>query len=146
LIGDGPEKANLEALARTLGIANRTVFHGAIYGHDAKRDLLARAHIGVIPGRGGLAIQEMMAQGVPVVSGVADGTERDLIRHEQNGYLIEGFPTAHQLTAALQDFRARTPSQRTAFATAALDTVVHHSNISMMARGFVTGLVAATRS
>jgi glycosyltransferase involved in cell wall biosynthesis len=140
LIGDGPEAATLEKTAAELGISDRVVFHGAIYSAEVKARLFARAHIGVVPGRGGLAIQEMMSYGVPVISGVADGTERDLIRDGENGYLLDGFATVEQLVAAVTRFLARTPSQQVDLARAAFATVIQRSNTSVMAGAFVRAL------
>ena len=68
LAGDGPLRANLEALARTLGITDRVMFAGQL--SDA-RDLLAAADIFALPSRSeGLSnsIMEAMACGLPVVA------------------------------------------------------------------------------
>jgi glycosyltransferase involved in cell wall biosynthesis len=140
LVGDGPAMGNLQRLANDLGIAGRVTFHGAQFDREAKRQILERAHIGVIPGRGGLAIQEMMAYGLPVVCGVADGTERDLIVDGANGYLLDGFPSADAISTSLATFAALTASQKQHFAQEALDTVTLRSNIVVMADGFLRGV------
>jgi glycosyltransferase involved in cell wall biosynthesis len=146
LIGDGPETTELRALARRLGIADRVRFHGPIYDSAQKALLLSSAHIGVIPGRGGLAIQEMMAHGIPVISGVADGTERDLVRDGETGYLLAGFPSAEQIATTLDRFVALTTQEQTAMARGALDTVVHESNVDVMAEEFSRAIRDAVRS
>jgi glycosyltransferase involved in cell wall biosynthesis len=133
IIGDGPERPRLEVIARRLGVAERVRFHGAIYDRAEKAALLASAHLGVVPGRGGLAIQELLAHGIPVISGVADGTERDMIRDGVNGYLFDGFPTAADIANRLDRFVRLAAPQRAAMYEAALDVVVQQSNIEVMA-------------
>jgi len=66
LIGDGPERGALEALAEELGIADRVVFAG--YREDA-RALLGLFSLFVLPSRSeglSVALLEAMAEGVPV--------------------------------------------------------------------------------
>lgn len=146
LVGDGAQLEPLRRLADELGIAARVTFHGAQFDRAAKAAILERAHIGVIPGRGGLAIQEMMAYGLPIVCGVADGTERDLVVDGVNGYLLDGFPTAETVAASLEKFAALSASVKEQFAQEALDTVTRRSNIVVMADGFLRGVRDVTRS
>jgi len=66
LVGDGPEREALEALASTLGIAERVTFAG--FRADA-RELLSTMDLFVLPSRSeGLSVSllEAMAGGVPV--------------------------------------------------------------------------------
>ena len=76
LIGDGPERAALEAQAATLGLADRVRFAG--YRADARR-LLPALDLFVLPSRGeGLpvALLEAMAAGVPVAATEAGDSGR----------------------------------------------------------------------
>jgi glycosyltransferase involved in cell wall biosynthesis len=47
------------------------------------------ADIFVLPGTGGLAINEAMAHGLPVVTARADGSAEDLVTDGVNGYVLE---------------------------------------------------------
>jgi glycosyltransferase involved in cell wall biosynthesis len=134
VVGDGPERPQLERMAADLGIAGRVTFHGALYSAEEKASLLQAADVGVIPGRGGLAIQEMMAYGVPVISGVADGTERDLVADGRSGYLVDGFPSVDDISRRLTHFSSLSGDARHAMSLAALDVVVHESNTELMAQ------------
>jgi len=85
IVGDGPERANLERLA-----AERfpsTKFLGYQEG-DALSLAFASSDVFVLPGTGGLAIYEAMAHGKPVIVGQGDGTEADLVREGRNGQLV----------------------------------------------------------
>jgi glycosyltransferase involved in cell wall biosynthesis len=135
IVGDGSERPRLERLAQTLGIASRVRFHGAIYDGAAKRRVLLESDLGVLGGRGGLVIQEMMAHGLPVVSGPADGTERDLIQTGENGFLINGTVQPADVSNILQRFASLSLEHQRALASAALNSVVKVSNVESMAAG-----------
>lgn len=84
IVGDGPERAALESLARE--VYPGTEFVGAKHGMELK-PYFARADLFVLPGTGGLAVQEAMGHGLPVIVAQGDGTQDDLVRHE-NGWQI----------------------------------------------------------
>jgi glycosyltransferase involved in cell wall biosynthesis len=62
--------------------------------HFSKADLF------VLPGTGGLAVQQAMSFALPVIVGQADGTQVDLVRPENGWSLISG--SVETLTQALQ--------------------------------------------
>jgi len=84
VIGDGPRRAALENLANE--IYPKTRFYGAQHGQQLAKHLCS-SDLFVMPGTGGLAVQEAMSYGLPVIVGVADGTREDLVRDE-NGWLL----------------------------------------------------------
>ncbi|HEX8993547.1 MAG TPA: glycosyltransferase [Anaerolineales bacterium] len=84
IVGDGPERDYLGTLAKE--IYPEAQFEGARYGEELK-PYFARADLFVLPGTGGLAIQEAMAGGLPVIVAKGDGTQDDLVR-AGNGWQI----------------------------------------------------------
>jgi glycosyltransferase involved in cell wall biosynthesis len=102
IVGDGPERARLESLAREVYPSAEFVGtkHGAeLTPHFAEADLF------VLPGTGGLAVQEAMAHALPVIVAKGDGTQDDLVR-AGNGWQIppEDFGALLQVTReALSD-------------------------------------------
>jgi glycosyltransferase involved in cell wall biosynthesis len=84
IIGDGPERAMLESLATE--IYPRAELIGARHGAELK-PYFTEADLFVLPGTGGLAIQEAMSYGLPVIVAQGDGTQDDLVRKE-NGWQI----------------------------------------------------------
>lgn len=84
IIGDGPERASLESLAKE--IYPSAEFIGARHGTQLKA-YFTEADIFVLPGTGGLAIQEAMSYGLPVIVAQGDGTQDDLVRKE-NGWQV----------------------------------------------------------
>lgn len=76
IVGDGPDRERLQTLADQ--IYPRTVFTGALYGADLAEQFIS-ADLFVLPGTGGLAIQQAMSYGLPVIAAEADGTQADLV-------------------------------------------------------------------
>lgn len=87
IVGEGPYRAELEALAASAGLADRLHLLGR---RDDVPRLLKTADVFVFPSRTeGLpnAILEAMAAGVPVVATDVPGC-RDLVIHERSGLLV----------------------------------------------------------
>ena len=77
LIGKGPDRKELEALARSLGVADRVIFRGPM-PHEAALAELARCHVHVMPSLHdafGVAHIEAMAAGLPAIGGEGTGAE-----------------------------------------------------------------------
>jgi glycosyltransferase involved in cell wall biosynthesis len=84
IVGDGPARAELERMAaREYPEAK---FTGAQHGEELE-GLYRRTDLFVLPGTGGLAVQQAMAHGLPVIVAEADGSQRDLVDPE-NGWLV----------------------------------------------------------
>ena len=84
IVGDGPQRTSLEALAKDVYPAAE--FVGEKHGVEVK-PYFAEADLFVLPGTGGLAVQEAMSYGLPVIVAKGDGTQDDLVR-EGNGWQI----------------------------------------------------------
>jgi len=84
VIGDGPVREELEAQAKQ--IYPSAQFTGAKFGPELEA-YFRKADLFVLPGTGGLAIQQAMSFGLPVIAAEADGTQDDLVRQE-NGWQI----------------------------------------------------------
>ncbi|MBN1231157.1 MAG: glycosyltransferase [Anaerolineales bacterium] len=84
IVGDGPARMEFEDLA--VMHYPHTSFVGEKHGVMLE-EYYAQADLFVLPGTGGLAIQQAMAQGLPVVVAEGDGTQNDLVRSD-NGWLV----------------------------------------------------------
>jgi len=84
IIGDGPARSTLQNYADE--VYPNAEFLGAQYGVEL-RSKFSEADLFVLPGSGGLAVQEAMASGLPVIVAEGDGTQADLVR-EENGWLV----------------------------------------------------------
>lgn len=102
IVGDGPERKNLEGLAAQIYPAAE--FAGAVHGPEL-RPYFEAADLFVLPGTGGLAVQEAMTYGLPVIVAQGDGTQDDLVRPD-NGWQIapeDDFALLFALQEALSD-------------------------------------------
>lgn len=117
LVGEGPQRARLEALARELGIADRVRFAGFV-SDDVLRDYYAAADAFVLPSRRlperdgvegfGIVFREAGAAGLPVI-GAATGGIPEAVEHGKTGFLVTP-DDADALADALKRL-ARDPDQ-----------------------------------
>lgn len=77
IIGDGPARHEWMSLAQVL--YPMAEFPGALHGNELE-PYYHMADLFVLPGTGGLAVQQAMAHGLPVIVAQGDGTQDDLIR------------------------------------------------------------------
>jgi len=84
IVGDGPERRHLEGLAKR--VYPSAEFVGARHGAELK-PYFTEADLFVLPGTGGLAVQEAMSYGLPIIVARGDGTQDDLVR-QSNGWQI----------------------------------------------------------
>ena len=138
IVGDGPERGALETLAKE--IYPRAEFPGAKHGVELA-PYFKDADLFVLPGTGGLAIQEAMGYGLPVIVAQGDGTQEDLVRKE-NGWQIPPNDFEALLTTmkdALSDIaRLRKMGQES------YRIVKEEINIEKMVEVFVTALNSLT--
>ena len=87
IIGDGPERDRLEALARPL--SQRAQFTGQLPPGDVQRYMLAADGLALYSGYEGLShtLLESLRLGLPVLASDVGGNA-ELIRHGENGLLI----------------------------------------------------------
>jgi len=88
MIGDGPEKAGAEQLARELGVQRDVLFLG---NQDCMEELLPLADVFLLPSSSesfGLVALEAMSAEVPVVASNAGGLP-EVIDHGRTGFLHE---------------------------------------------------------
>jgi len=103
IVGDGPERAALEALAGRLGVARLVTFAGAV-SPDRVPEFLARADLMLFPAQGegfGLAAAEALMAGVPVVACWDGGGVLDVVPERGAGRLT--LPAAEALADAALD-------------------------------------------
>jgi len=84
IVGDGPERGILEELSNQ--VYPDTRFFGRRIGSELT-EIFHMADLFVLPGTGGLAVQEAMSYALPVIVAEGDGTQEDLVS-EDNGWLI----------------------------------------------------------
>jgi glycosyltransferase involved in cell wall biosynthesis len=138
IVGDGPVRAELETLAHQ--VYPLAEFRGAHYGSDLAA-YFSKADLFVLPGTGGLALQQALAYALPVIAAEADGTQLDLVRPE-NGWQV---PTndINALTGAL-DAALANPLHLRQMGAASYRIASQEINLENMVRVFLQALAAVT--
>lgn len=135
IVGEGPARADFEAQARALYPQAR--FTGAKHGQELA-PYYASADLFVLPGTGGLAVQQAMSHGLPVIVAQGDGTQEDLVR-PGNGWLIQ--PGSQQsLDTALQAALSDPPRLRQMGAESYRITA-EEINLEQMAASFIRAII-----
>ena len=107
VVGGGPEQPGLEALAKSVYPAAQ--FFGPRFGPDLDQ-LFSQADLFVLPGTGGLAVQQAMSFGLPVIVAEGDGTQSDLVRPGNGWSVAPG--SLESLTVCLEAALADFPGLR----------------------------------
>lgn len=141
LVGDGDERANLEALAKDIGIENRVEFAGF-----KQRDEVAAEFAGatcfVFPSEydvWGLVLVEAMAAGVPCVASIRAGATVDLIDDGQTGYAVD-FDDIGRVAAHIATLLTDTETA-TRIGKAGRNFIDTHCNLTVSAKGFSEAVV-----
>jgi glycosyltransferase involved in cell wall biosynthesis len=132
-LGDGPQRAELEGEARSLGIAGRALFAGRVADVDRH---LAEGDAFVLPSRSegvSNALLEAMAHGLPCIATDIPGN-RDLIRDRENGLLVAP-GDAEALAAAIRELVAD-PALRERLGRAARAFVEERFDMASVARKY----------
>lgn len=137
IVGDGPARPGLETLAGSVYPAAQ--FFGARYDSELE-PFFQRADLFVLPGTGGLAVQQAMSYALPVIVAEADGTQSNLV-HPENGWVL---PAGDQpaLTAALQE-ALQNPARLRQMGLSSYQIVAQEVNLDTMLAAFSTAITAA---
>jgi len=133
VVGDGPERARLEALAEE--ILPRTRFAGERFGLDLGI-CFAVADLFVMPGTGGLALQEALTYGKPVAVAEADGSQADLVQPGLNGWLL--LPGDEDHLAIILEEALANPARLRAMGQVSQAIVEREATLERMGEGFIS--------
>ena len=134
IVGDGPERSMLEELAKK--IYPKVEFKGRRTGSELS-EIFKRSDLFVLPGTGGLAVQEAMSYGLPVIVAEGDGTQNDLVSPD-NGWLIPSHDQEsleETLKIAFSD-----PTRLRAMGETSFRIVQDDVNIEQMVQTFIEAL------
>jgi len=131
IIGAGPDRTRLEMLAWE--VYPHTTFVGAKHGAELE-PYYAAADLFILPGTGGLAVQQAMAHSLPVIVGQADGTQSELV-HNENGWVLPD-DSLRTLTSTIEQALADLPALRQK-GLASYRIVSEEVNVEAMVQTFI---------
>lgn len=134
IVGDGPERPAMESLAKE--VYPSAEYIGGKHGAEIK-PYFAEADLFVLPGSGGLAVQEAMSHGLPVIVAKGDGTQDDLVR-EANGWQIP--PEDYDALVAAMKNALSDMARLRRMGAESFRIVSEEINIQKMAEAFVRAL------
>lgn len=133
LVGDGPNKHSLEKTVQELGIQQVSFFGERLENVD---EIFAAADFFVLPGIGGLALNQSMQFGVPCICSEADGTENDLVINAKTGFRFETGSLDFLVEAMKQALSIRDTQEYVKMQDAAKEVIVSQSNTNKMVQVF----------
>lgn len=134
IVGDGPERQELTKFAKS--IYPQAEFAGSRRGKELE-SFFYSADLFVLPGTGGLAVQQAMSYGLPVVVAESDGTQVNLVRPENGVQISPG--DLPGLIEALQTLLSDIPHLR-AMGKESYRIVADEVNVENMVSVFVQAL------
>lgn len=138
IVGDGPERKYFEVLASA--IYPDVTFLGAQFGIDLE-PIYKQADLFVLPGTGGLAVQQAMSYALPVLVGEADGTQSLLVRKE-NGWVLPPQAEFNTMTEILEK-ALQSPQTLRMMGKASFHIVSEEINLENMVASFQIAIETA---
>ena len=139
IVGDGPTRQEFERFAQAS--YPEAQFLGAKHGQELDK-LFMQADLFVLPGTGGLAVQQAMSHALPVIVAEGDGTQDDLVRPKNGWQVPPGDVAAFQQT--LQTALSDIPRLRS-MGLESYRITKEEINIEAMAAAFVAVLLRVTK-
>jgi len=139
IVGDGPILQELKEYAQN--IYPRTTFWGGQFGEKLE-EILKKADLFVMPGTGGLAIQQAMSFGLPVIVAEGDGTQSNMVFPE-NGWTI--MPNNEEVLYSTVVKALSNPLKLIDMGHHAYGTIKDQVNIDVMADVFIKTILFVNR-
>lgn len=132
IIGDGPMKAELEMMVDSNNTKD-ILFFGRI--EKGVEQYFAAADFFVLPGVGGLALNQAMLWGTPCIVSEGDGTENDLVHDNITGYRFEK-NNKRSLIGAMKKAILLSKEDRDEMSKRAQEMILTRSNTDEMVKTF----------
>lgn len=141
IVGNGPDLRKCRDLTCSLGLEQMVLFAGEITDIEDICPYFLSSRVVVLPGAGGLVINQALTHGVPVIVGMGggDGTERDSITDRKNGIFWDGLNVG-QLAEQIESFLVASEENWAVWSRQARDSVRERVNIDIMLAGIQRAL------
>lgn len=138
IIGGGSIIENLKSYRDSLKSKNAIHIIGPKYGDELKPYFL-ESDVFLLPGSGGLAINEAMTYGLPIISTDGDGSGFDLV--EDNGYLLHEVGNKTEIKTALSAFAGLPRERKLKMSEKSLAIIKTKATNTLMVKHFMEAII-----
>jgi glycosyltransferase involved in cell wall biosynthesis len=144
IIGKGTIIEELRSLVREEKM-NEFIF---LLGYLSDKEIVPyflNADIFIMPGTGGLAVNEAMAYGLPIISTEADGTIIDLLYEGKNGYFLNASADQENIYEVCKKILQNSKADLTKMGNMSRQIVSEKANLHSMVHNFEQAILYARR-
>lgn len=137
IVGGGKQLDELKILLQSFSdlVQQCILIHGAKYGEELIQ-YFRKADVYIMPGTGGLGVNEAMAYGLPIISTIGDETVVDLI--DGNGKLLRNMGDRQEQVEALKWFLSLSSAERKEMADRSKKIVLDKASLKNMVENHVS--------
>jgi len=139
IVGDGLILNDLKSYAHEN--YPRTKFWGAVYGKELE-EIFKKADLFILPGTGGLAIQQAMSFALPVIVAEGDGSQSNMVFPE-NGWIIPA-DDENELFSTI-NYAISDPAKLREMGKKAYEIIANRINIDIMTESFITSIIETNK-
>lgn len=140
IVGNGNYIEILKELNNSKGNSERIIFYGAKKGKELQ-EFFEKDDIFILPGTGGLAINEAMAYSMPIISTKGDDTVLDLL--DGNGYLLKEFGNVDEVYTCIKQFIELPEEGKQAMAKRSEQIVIKRASLDNMVNKHILAIEKA---
>lgn len=140
IVGKGDEYERIKSFVESRKLEDRIILHGAKHGAEVK-PFFENCDVFLLPGTGGLAINEAMAYCMPIISTKGDDTVPDLV--DGNGFLLKTFGDKAEIKKIITNFLALSKAEKTAMANRSEEILRARATLDNMTNQHIIGLERA---
>lgn len=139
IVGGGQsfEELKSQLMRKPDKVRSRITLHGAKYGDELKKFFLD-SDVFLMPGTGGLGVNEAMAYGLPIISTIGDETVFDLING--NGYLISKMGSVKEQIDYIRKFVGLSKEEKLIMSQKSVELVTERASLNNMVSNHVRAL------
>lgn len=140
IVGGGDLFEKCKVQIAQLGVEERIIMHGPKHGDDVKV-FFEKSDVFLLPGTGGLAVNEAMAYSLPIISTEGDGTIVDLI--DGNGYLLKNMGDIAEIKDAVSKFLKLTNEEKQAMGNRSQEIITQKASLDNMVNKHIEAIELA---
>lgn len=140
IVGGGNYIEKLKELNAVEGNTERIIFHGPKKGKELQH-FFENDDIFILPGTGGLAVNEAMAYSLPIISTKGDDTVLDLL--DGNGYLLKEFGNVDEIYNSIKNFIELPEEKKQEMAARSEQIVIERASLDNMVNKHILAIEKA---